>query len=75
VALEARVAWDGQSLGRRVVEVAGGGSGRWCRVGKNEIVVKARGVPDGLFFPGEGQATGGGLVPGASRGGFPGGPG
>lgn len=49
MALEAGVAWEGLHGGRRVGEMAGRGSGSSYRVGKNEILVKRRGVPDGLF--------------------------
>lgn len=49
MALEACVAWEGLHRGRRVGEVARRGPGASSRVGKNEILVKRRGVPDGLF--------------------------
>lgn len=49
MALEAGVAWEVLRRGRRVCEVARRGPGSSYRVGKNKIVVKRRGVPDGLF--------------------------
>lgn len=49
MALEAGVAWEGLHRVRRVGEVAKRGPGASSRVGKNEILVKRRGVPDGLF--------------------------
>jgi hypothetical protein len=54
MALEACVAWEGLHRGRRVGEVARRGPGASSRVGKNEILVKRRGVPDGLFQGGAG---------------------
>jgi hypothetical protein len=49
VAPEACLAWDGLPGGRRVREGARRGPRRGCRVGKNKMVVKGRGVPAGLF--------------------------
>lgn len=63
MAPEARLAWDGLRVGRRVDEEARPGSRFWYRVGKNEMVVKRRGVAGGLSrgsraFPGGGVASG-----------------
>lgn len=75
MAPEAFVAWDGLPGGRRVGEGARRGPRRGCRVGKNRIVVKGRGVPAGLFqgdggllparFPAGSSAAGGAAYPGA----------
>lgn len=49
MAPEARVAWDGLQDGRWEHEVARQGPVPRSRVGKNKIVVKRRGVADGLL--------------------------
>lgn len=59
------MAWDGLRGGRRVYEQAGPGSWFWYRVGKNEMVVKRRGVAAG--FSRGSRAFSGGGVPSGER--------
>lgn len=64
------MAWDGLRGGRRAYEQARSGSWFWYRVGKNEMVVKRRGVAAG-FSRGSRASSGGGVPSGGAPWGGP----